>query len=459
MFTFKPKKVFEKLNKMDRKQAYTIGAIAVVCMVALLMLVSVATGNKDDSFDGMSARGYDLANMPFATDEAEKYLLANAYPDMKENGSTLLYSAAEKEARQEEDAQAVEEEAALSADENNVEDITANTYRPRSDNGGYSGYSRRGNGGSGPGKTEVGQLGSASMAHSGGSVLNATGPTGDFRQFKGREDRGNEAPIQLKTGNARQALAQFRQGSRAAATFKENRMTGARKALLGGNVAGSEAMTKDGVDLSKLQNGGLTLDTDAPPTSTDLDNLDKKVAEAAKKAEKKKEEEKTPWWLEMLQDLAKSAANALVNSFMNAVGDTIGDTIQGNRASRAARKQYGADLAGKEWSNCGEKGQSACGANQLTPTERAQLDKVGVTADKWTNGKVKERTKWGSETAAARAAGAQEKAQQIGVTDTASSRRTQQDQQQGGPKLKEGEVQDRDGRTCLATDLKDNKCP
>lgn len=411
MFTFKPKQVFEKLNKMDRKQAYTIGAIAVVSIVALLMLVSAATGNKDDSFDGMSARGYDLANMPFATDAAEQYLLAAKYPDMKENGSTLLYSSAEKAARQEEDFQAAEEENA-SADET-VSDYDANTSSARSDNGGYGGYSGGygGSGRGGRGKTEVGQLGTANMAHSGGSGVNATwGPSGDFRQFKGREDRGNEAPIQLKTGNARQALAQFQQGSRAAATFKENRMTGARKALMGGNVAGSEAITKDGVDLSKLQEGGLTLDTDAPPTTTDLDNLDKKVADAAKKAEdKKKEEFKTPWWQEMLIGLAKSAANALVNSFMNTVGDTIGDTVKGNSASRVARKKYGADMAGRDYESF----------DQATKTE---LAKVGVKdADTWKNASTKERTKWGSKTASARASGAAEKATYIGVTNTAAN--------------------------------------
>ncbi|MBO5911828.1 MAG: hypothetical protein J6Q05_06635, partial [Elusimicrobiaceae bacterium] len=280
MFAFKPKKVFEKLNKMDRKQAYTIGAIAVVSIVALLMLISAATSTNDDSFEGMAARGYDLANMPFATDEAEKYLLAAKYPDMQENGSTLLYSAEEKQARQEEDAQSTQEDKAWES--NNNTEWDNNTSAARSDNGGYGGYRGGGYGGSGRGgrggRTEIGQLGTANMAHSGGSGVNSTwGPTGDFRQFKGREDRGNGAPVQLKTGDARQALAQFRQGSRAAATFKENRMTGARKALLGGNVTGSEAITKDGVDLSKLQNGGLTLDTDAPPSSTDLDNLDKKV--------------------------------------------------------------------------------------------------------------------------------------------------------------------------------------
>ena len=345
MFTFKPKKVFDKLNKMDRKQAYTIGAIAVVSMVALLMLISAASAPKDESFDGMNARGYDLATMPFATDEAEKYLLAAKYPDMKENGSTLLYSAAEKQARQEEDAKAAEEEeAGLDGDDSSYDEIST----PRSDNGGYSGYSGGGYAGRGGrrGKTEVGQLGSANIAQAGGSGVSSTyGPTGDFRQFKGREDRGNEAPIQLKTSDARQALAQFRQGSRAAASFKENRMTGARKALMGGNVIGSEAVGKDGVDLSKLQSGGLTLDTDAPPTSSDLDNLDKQVAEAAKKAEeKKKEENKLSFWEQLGQDLLRQMATSAVDAIMGGVGDTIRGTINGPRAYYSARRGASNDV-------------------------------------------------------------------------------------------------------------------
>ncbi len=355
MFTFKPKKVFDKLNKMDRKQAYTIGAIAVVSMVALLMLISAATTPKDQSFDGMSARGYDLANMPFATDAAEQFLLANAYPDMRENGSTLLYSAGEKEARQEEDAQAAEE-ASLQGDDN-TDIYDDNTSAARSDNGGYGGYSGSGSGrsrGGGRGKTEVGQLTATGMAHSGGSGVSSTwGPTGDFRQFKGREDRGNEAPVQLKTGNARQALAQFRQGSRATASFKGNRMTGVRKALMGGNVAGSDAITKDGVDLSKV--GGLELDTSAPPTSTDLDNLDDKVAEAAKKAEeKKKEEEKLGFWEQLGQDLLRQAASTLVDSVMGGIGDTIRGTINGSRASSAARTQRGNELGSTKFANLSE---------------------------------------------------------------------------------------------------------
>ncbi|MBP5616490.1 MAG: hypothetical protein J6X06_01655 [Elusimicrobiaceae bacterium] len=354
MFTFKPKKVFEKLNKMDRKQAYTIGAIAVVSVVALILLISAASQPGDDSMPGMSTHGYDLAQMPFATDEAEKYLLANAYPDMKEGGS-LLYTPQEKEERQEEDA-------ALEGEEGENTEFDENSSgSSSSDDGGYSsGSSSRGYGGYGGGsgrggsKTEIGQLGSANMAHSGGSGINSQwGPSGDFRQFR-KDDKGREKPVQLRNSDARRSLSQFRSGSVAAARINENKLTNARRAAMGGNIDGSDAFGKDGsVDLSKLQNGGLTLDTSAPASTTDLSNLDKKVADAAKKAEneKKKEEDKKEWWEEMLINLAKSAANSLVNSVMGAFGDTISGTIQGNQASRMARKAEGQRLAGVDYTS------------------------------------------------------------------------------------------------------------
>lgn len=345
LFKFKQNKVFTKLNKMNRKQAYTIGAVAVVLIVALILVISSATG-EDDSFAGMDARGYDLAQMPFATDEAEQYLLSNVYPDMQENGSSLLYSLQEKEERQEED------ERTLDFIDNDEEDDDDTDYTGDSDNsynsdssynsgssrgyGGYGGYGGRGGGG----KTEIGTLSSAGMATSGGGGINSTyGPSGDFHQFKGREDRGDEKPVQLKTNDAKQTLAQFRSGSLAAARLNENKMKNAGKALFGGDIRGSDAFGKDGsVDLSKLQSGGLSLDTSAPSTTTDLNNLDKKVAEAAKNAQdKKKEEDKKKWWEEMLIDLAKSSAKLIVDSFLGTAMDTLSANISASNARRGAK--------------------------------------------------------------------------------------------------------------------------
>ena len=133
MFKLKPGNVFQKLNKMDRKQAYTIGAIVLVCFVALLTLASFLGNAEDTSFEDFNTRGYDLAQMPFLNDEAEEYLLASKYPDMQGNNSTMLYSAAEKEARQEEDA-AAQEEAAGEEETAPAEETASSSYS------GYSGY-------------------------------------------------------------------------------------------------------------------------------------------------------------------------------------------------------------------------------------------------------------------------------------------------------------------------------
>ncbi len=421
MFTFKPKKVFEKLNKMDRKQAYTIGAIAVVSVVALILLISAASQPGDDSMPGMSTHGYDLAQMPFATDEAEKYLLANAYPDMKEGGS-LLYTPQEKEERQEEDA-AQEEEENTEADENFSGSSSSddNEYNSGSSSRGYGGYG--GGSGRGGSKTEVGQLGSATMAHSGGSGINSQwGPSGDFRQFR-KDDKGHEKPVQLRNSDARRSLSQFRSGSVAAARINENKLTNARRAAMGGNIDGSDAFGKDGsVDLSKLQNGGLTLDTSAPTSTTDLSNLDKKVADAAKKAEndnKKKEDDKKAWWEEMLINLAKSAAENLVNSFMGSVGDTISGTIQGNQASRAARKQMGQELANKQWDQLSAEDQKFF----TTWAKGNGIDEPAMAWQSMIGTKQQARIMRGAPTSRVEGMAAKQEAYQIGAWNSAADRR------------------------------------
>ena len=77
MFKLKPGNVFQKLNKMDKKQAYTWGAIVLVCFIALITLASFMGKADEASFEDFNTRGYDLAQMPFLNDEAEEYLLAS----------------------------------------------------------------------------------------------------------------------------------------------------------------------------------------------------------------------------------------------------------------------------------------------------------------------------------------------------------------------------------------------
>ena len=270
MFKLKSGNVFQKLNTMDRKKAYTIGAVVIVCFVALLTLASMMGEADDASFDGFNSRGYDLAQMPFVNDEAEQYLLAAKYPDMKENGATLLYSAEEKEARQEADAEGEETDEDVS-DSGRTASSDKDEYAPTTR--GYGGY-RGGGGGSTP--TQVKQLGAANMQSAQGSGIQGTwgAPRGDFSPYKD-QNKGTEIPAQLKNQDARKALYQSARGSRAAAGLKDGKAGNAKRAMMGGNIAGSEAFTDQGIDLSKAN--GLAIDTNAPQESGDLSNLDKKV--------------------------------------------------------------------------------------------------------------------------------------------------------------------------------------
>ena len=414
MFKFnlaKPKKVFERLNKMDRKQAYTLGAIAVVVVVALLMLVS-ALDSQDDSFAGMNSRGYDLAQMPFVNDEAERVLLAAKYPDMRENGSTLLYSAAEKEARQEADEEAAEQDAAQ--DEGAESAASEETSSDASYAKGYAGYNGRGGGG---GKTEIGSLKSGGMASAGGSGIGSFyGPSLDNRGLQGQ--KGTVAPAQAQR-NARDEIARMRGANFAAARLKDNKMANARKAMQDGSIYGANAF-KDGVLVDPNKLGGLELDTSAPPSTSDLSNLDNQVKDAAQKAQDKpKDEDKREWWEDMLIDLAKQAASSLVGSIMDGVGDTIKGQINGNRASRNARNEYGSSMAGKSWNADGK-----CTGSCLTQEQTQELINNGVTQDQWTKASSKQQRKYGRDTATAWNKGKEAKSIQIGnaVGTTDSSR-------------------------------------
>lgn len=342
MFKLKPGNVFQKINHMDRKQAYTWGAIIIVCLISLLTLISFISTPADPSFTNLDTRGYDLAQMPFVNDEAEQFLLANKYPDMQENGSTLLYSAEEKEARQEADVLAEEEneeETSSSGDNDSSSssgEVTSN---------GYSGRSYGGSRGTGT-PTQINQLGSASTTHASGSGVSGSfgAPRGDFSNFKS-QNKGRELPTnyQLKNQDARKALYQFARGSQAAAGLKDGKSGNAKRAMMGGDIAGSEAFTDSGVDLSKA--GGLALDTNAPVSSADLSNLADKVQEGAKEAKDDKDKEEDSWGAfgrRLLQGFLEGLVNGVTQVAMNlgedwlydVTGVTRGDHSSGNNSGR-----------------------------------------------------------------------------------------------------------------------------
>lgn len=322
-------KTWAKLNKMDRKQAYTYGAIAVVVLVALVMLGTAASSSEDDAFADLQTRGYDLANMPFSSDEAEQYLLASKYPDMQNDPKNALYSKAEKEARQAEDA------AEATAELDTSVSSTASQYVP----GRY--YGGGGNGASTP--TQVNSLNSASLKSGSGSGISGTfGPSGDFSNFKS-QDKGSDkfTPQGPGTGDARKALFQTATGSRAAAGLKDNKLLNAKKALMGGNVKGSDAFLSDSgaVDLSKA--AGLNLDTNAPISSVDTGAFDDALQDANQEAaESAAEEDENRWWKEQLVEFAKMVAQKLISWGL----DEAQGAIDKARQTRVAEQEFNADF-------------------------------------------------------------------------------------------------------------------
>lgn len=346
MLKLKPGNVIQKLNKMDKKQAYTWGAIVLVCFIALITLATFMGNAEDASFEDFNTRGYDLAQMPFLNDEAEEYLLASKYPDMKDNNATLLYSQQQKEARQAEDAAEAEEGA-----------VSEDSSEDSSNNGNSGGYSGRGYGGySGGGSsspTQVGQLGTASMGRSGGSGVSATwgAPRGDFSTFKS-QDKGTEAPMaQLKNQNARRALSQFSQTSRAAAGLRDGKAANAKRALMGGHIQGSEAFTDSGIDLSKAT--GLAIDPDGD-FSSDFSGLEDAISDAANTAKEAKEEFEE----EAMDPLLQQFLSGMVNIGVDLIGDALNwgmDAIKGSSAANQAGNQVvdnvRSELWGKDFNN------------------------------------------------------------------------------------------------------------
>lgn len=311
-------KTWAKLNNMDRKQAYTWGAIAVVVLVALFTLGSAMGSGSDDDFYDFETRGYDLANMPFSSDEAEQYLLASKYPDMQNVEKNALYSEEEKEARQEEDAMDFD----MSGEEYDASEYYDGQYYGGASSGGYGG-----------GTTSIGTLNSASLRSATGSGISGTfGATGDFSNFVSQE-KGKDVFSNQKgpgSGSARKALFQAAAGSRAAAGQKDARLLNAKKAMMGGNVKGSDAFLSDSgaVDLSKA--AGLNLDPNAPVSSMDPGLFDDALSDAQEQGQENAEEEEDKYWEEVAGELVKMLGEFAIAVTKDAVTDAI-DQAQATR--------------------------------------------------------------------------------------------------------------------------------
>lgn len=335
MFNFKSSlggKVFTKLNRMDKKQAYTYGGIIIVALAALLVLASAAGSGPDDSFDDLQGRGYDLAQMPFVNDEAEQYLLAAKYPDMQNNNSQALYSKEEKEERQEADA--------LQAAEESITEESSSVSSSYSS--GYTGY-RRGGSSTPRTPTQIGSFSpSGSMASASGGNTSATfGGTvkGDFSPFQ-RQDKGKEAPF-VDPKNARQALARFNAASRAAARGA-NKAADSQKALFGSKVDGTgDFNATSGVPLLGTGDG---INYEAGETA-DLKNLDKtvdqKAAEAREKAAEQQLAEEQSLGEMFLQGLMQMGLE-LGKQFL---GNKINQWSAAAQTNHYAKKNFGASFS------------------------------------------------------------------------------------------------------------------
>lgn len=324
---------WKKLNSMDRKQAYTWGAVAVVALVALLTLGTAMGSSSEEDFSGFETRGYDLANMPFSTDEAEQFLLASKYPDLKDKTAAGLYTKADKEARQAEDAEKAAELDASSSS-------NASAYVP----GRYYGGGSSGSGS----PTAVGSLSSANLKGASGSGISGTfGPSGDFSNFRSQEKGGDKfTPQGPGSGNARKALFQSAMGSRAAAGQKNDKLLNAKKAMMGGNVKGSGAFLNDSGAVSLKDAKGLELDTNAPVSSADLGGMDDALNDAKEDAEEEaKDQDEREWWQDLLIDVAKMAAQQVLSFGMNSAQDAIAAGKAARLAEGAVVQEFAANSA------------------------------------------------------------------------------------------------------------------
>lgn len=364
--------IFDKFNKMDRKQAYTFGAIGLAVFVALLTLGGALASAPDEDFSDFETRGYDLANMPFSTDEAEKYLLASRYQDVKGKDQIGLYSPEEKAERQAEDLAAAEEAA-------------ANTDFGGATSGGSAYVPGRYYGGGGAGAkgtpTQVGKLNSAGLKNAGGSGIKSTfGPTGDFSPFKGQA-KGKALPQTAGKGDARTALRQTAQGSRAAAGLKNAKLLNAKKAMMGGDIKGSGAFMDDSGAVNLDAAKGLELDTNAPVSSADMSGFNDAVKDAHEAAQKQAQaEDEEHFWRDVFGELAKAVGNMLI--------DVAGSALSNYTEVAMANKQAASATYNQDFPNYAEGGGPVLEAGkEISPdvfaseTNKHIADEFGVTVE------------------------------------------------------------------------------
>ena len=304
MFKLKKGNVIQKINSMDRKQIYTYGGVAIAVIVALLLLASFLGNAEDPSFEGFSSRGYDLANSPFVTDEAEQALLASKYPDMQEQPSNFLYSEEEKEARQEADGvdpDALDEEA-LDTEEEDFSSGSSGSGSSTGSSSGSRGYGGYRGSGAGRQPTTINSMGHANQAQAGGHGVSGYwgGPNVDNRPYQQRDiDTGKIQTQKEQTPDAKRALSQFSKGAQLAAGMKDNRALNIKRAVMGADSKTGAVDLKDVKDSSQL-------DTSAPQNETpDLQALKDEVKDTANNPDKNKNDNKVETKESFLEQLGK----------------------------------------------------------------------------------------------------------------------------------------------------------
>ncbi|MDR0292446.1 MAG: hypothetical protein LBI01_06835 [Elusimicrobium sp.] len=342
------------IKNMDRKTAYVWGACLLVFIFVLFALFTVMGGKSDvkpDDFTGMNPKAFDLAQLPFANDAAEKELL-DKYTDLDGNlPESTLYSPEEKEERQAADAfsgipTAPDEE--YKAAEKDIPDTS-----PASRNYGYGGGSARR-----ASPTMVGQLQSGSIAS--GSGLGSRGTTWSPSNMSDRNNGyGNgkiattkETVDKLKNSQTGRSLLGI-EGALADASKKN--AEGAAHGLAKAYAQGKDVSAMDG-DMEKALagldagKGGLMAGkAGGGPSASDVAKAIEN-APKEKPADKKDNKECSGYWDCLWRDSLKNLTNGLVDMGTSWLkSKTIGDNNSFSSQMKGCLK-----LPGATWDNCSQ---------------------------------------------------------------------------------------------------------
>ncbi|ACC98199.1 hypothetical protein Emin_0644 [Elusimicrobium minutum Pei191] len=295
-------------KNMDKKKAYTWGACALVFLLVLFTLIGAMAGSdegKPDDFSNLSSRNFDLAQLPFVNDEAEKELLAK-YNDISGVPDSTLFTPEEKEARQEADALS-EEEAPDAEYEAALKELSArNTPAPAPASSAYSSY------GSGVSKpaTQIGTMSKGSMVSGGGGGLRGTSWTPGNASASNAKTANTKVSKEMlaklsKTERGRSLLQAYAESSAGAKKDGEGALSGAMAAFQGG-----KATAELDTDLETAM-AELALDEtagiggQAASEGPSIGDVAKAVKDGQEKKDRQIPEPKPSFWAELGKQMLK----------------------------------------------------------------------------------------------------------------------------------------------------------